>query len=133
MFIRPSLLPLSLLIFCSAALHAQDTRLITGTVLDASNSQPLPFTSVGLKKQLIGIVTNEAGKFDMLIPAGAEDDTLVINSFGFRRTGIAVKNIHEPITIRLKPDPVLLQEVDVVPISPEACIVMAMRMLKQNY
>lgn len=116
--------------FC---LYAQETRQITGKIIDATNNDPLPFVSIGLKKQLIGNVSNEVGNFDLIIPNTTNEDTLVVIGFGYHRLQLPVKNIHESLTIRLQPSPVLLQEVEVIPLSPELYIRMAMRKIAKNY
>ena len=45
----------------SIGLVAQDTRNLSGTVLDAATGEPLPFATVSLKGTSLGTVSNAHG------------------------------------------------------------------------
>lgn len=119
--------------FAGLSSMAQEKRLVTGRVTDASNGEAIPFANVSLKKQLIGIVTNDAGSFDFYIPEEADADTLMISFFGYRPTLIAVKAVSGPLQVKLQQNALELQEVVVRPLQPQEYIRMAMRRLKINY
>lgn len=112
---------------------AQEKRLVTGRVTDASNGEAISFANVSLKKQLIGIVTNEAGSFDFYIPQDSNNDTLLIGFFGYRPKLIPVSAINGVLQIKLEQNAMELQEVVVRPLPPQEYIRMAMRRLKINY
>lgn len=114
-------------------LRAQEKRLVSGSVTDAGTGEPISFATVSLKKQLIGIVTNEAGKFDFYIPQESDQDTLMIGFFGYKPRLIAVSAISAPLQVKLQQNAQELQEVVVRPLKPEEYIRMAMRRLKVNY
>lgn len=115
---------------CGAVLRAQ---VVSGSITDAVSGQPLAFASIGLKKNMSGTVSNEEGRFDFIIPANSETDTLVFMAFGYRRMAIAVSSASSPLSIRLTEAPVQLNEIDVKPKPPEFYITLAMRNLKNNY
>ncbi len=120
-------------VFAGTLLTAQEQHVISGVVTDAATREPLPFTTVALKKQLIGTVTNDEGKFDFYVPADAALDTLVIGYFGYKPQQIALSSISGPLSIRLQQNAVELQEVVVRPLKPEEYIRLAMRKVKENY
>src|SRR5690606_13127700 len=112
---------------------AQNKKLIRGTILDASNNDPIQFASVSLKKQLIGTVSNEEGKFDFYIPEELVDDSLLISFFGYKQKSIALSDIKSALDIKLKPSSFQLEEVVIRPMPPEYYIRAAMRKVKLNY
>jgi len=114
-------------------LISQNKRLISGNIIDAVTKEPLPFVTVSLKKQLIGVVTNEEGKFDLYVPPEVKNDTLFVNYLGYKHFLMDITEIKEPITIKLLETVVQLEEIVVRPLSPENYIQMAMRKIKQNY
>ena len=126
-------LALACLLLSSFSGLTQNKRLISGTVLNASTKEPLPYATVALKKQMIGIVTNEEGRFDLYIPDDAQEDTLLISYFGFKHGLIALNSIRSPLEIKLQSSAVELQEVVVRPSPPEHYIRLAMRYVSRNY
>jgi CarboxypepD_reg-like domain len=130
---RKTFLSLILLSLCVYPLLAQNKRLISGSVVNALNKEPLPFATVALKKLMIGIVTNEEGRFDLYIPEGSDQDTLYISYFGYKHTYIKVNSIQGSVNIALEPSAVELKEVVVRPLAAYYYILMAMRKVKQNY
>lgn len=112
---------------------AQEKVLVTGSVVDAVSGEALPFVTVSLKKQMIGIVTNETGRFDLFIPANLTEDTLVINYMGYKPQYYKVKSIQSPLNIRLQQSAIGLNEVIVKPQPPEFYIKLAILSIKNNY
>ena len=56
---------------------------ISGYVLDAATSEPLPFASIYLKSASIGTTTNEEGLFVFHLPVDRQADTVVISVIGY--------------------------------------------------
>ncbi|MDI1355092.1 MAG: carboxypeptidase-like regulatory domain-containing protein [bacterium] len=126
-------LALILGIFKSGFFFGQELSSVSGTVVVAASGQQIPYASLGIKKQLIGIVTNEDGKFELKLPADSENDTLVVIAFGYEHSKTAINSIRGHMILSLISAPIQLQEVDVIPLSPEQHIRMAMRKTAQNY
>ncbi|CAN5565177.1 hypothetical protein BH11BAC2_BH11BAC2_04140 [soil metagenome] len=125
-----SLIILHILSFPAAA---QSQRLITGIIKDDATKSPIPFVSVSLKHKFIGTSTNDDGAFDFYIPEDAADDTLVINSLGYRSVYFAVNTIDKSIMVALKSNLIELKEVVITPLNPTDYIRLALRMAKFNY
>jgi hypothetical protein len=130
---RPLVLAALLLVLSTAFVNAQDKRLVSGSVTDAATGEPVPFATVSLRKQLIGIVTNEEGKFDFYIPAESDNDTLMIGFFGYKPRLMALSSITGFVQVKLDQNAMELQEVVVRPLKPQEYIRMAMRRVKINY
>jgi len=130
---RKFMLFLVVLLAGQASLIAQQKRLITGSVIDVATKATLPFVTVSLKKKLIGVVTNEEGKFDLYLPAEILADTLLVNYLGYKHFLMDIAEIKDPITIKLEETVVELEEIVVRPLMPEHYIRMATRRIAENY
>jgi hypothetical protein len=133
--LQPRVLVLMVLLFVFSApfVNAQEKRLVSGSVTDATTGEPIPFATVSLRKQLIGIVTNEEGKFDFYIPAESGNDTLMVGFFGYKPKLTALSDINGFLAVKLNQNAMELQEVVVRPLPPQEYIRMAMRRVKVNY
>ncbi len=78
------------LCFAARPTKAQVAQL-KGVVVDKDTKEPLPFTSIGLKDEQVGALTNEHGLFMVPAPTKADQDTLLIMALGYHRRAIAVK------------------------------------------
>lgn len=133
LYFRTLILSLLLSVFSTTLVNAQEKRLISGRVTDASSGEAIPFATVSLRKQLIGIVTNEEGRFDFYVPADTENDTLMVGFFGYKPKLMALSSINGVLQIKLDQNAMELQEVVVRPLTPQEYIRMAMRRVKVNY
>ena len=64
---------------------------IKGTIVDKDTKEPLPFTSIGLKKEQVGALSNEHGVFIVPAPTKNTTDSLVIVALGYARRAVLVK------------------------------------------
>ncbi len=122
-----------LVLLFSKSAHAQKQRLISGNVKDIDTKAPMQFISISLKKKFMGTTTNENGDFDFYVPEDAYDDTLVINSLGYKPEYLAVNLIDKPIQVTLKSNLIELKEVVIRPLNAADYIRLAMRRVKYNY
>jgi CarboxypepD_reg-like domain len=87
--------------------------LISGTVTDAENSEPLSFASVVISNKPNGTITNSSGSFDLRLPADFQNDTLVISMMGYRSVKLPIAGDQTDIVVKMQPEPVMLKEVEV--------------------
>ncbi|MGJ7033554.1 SusC/RagA family TonB-linked outer membrane protein [Niabella hirudinis] len=79
-----------LAILSGSALQAQDTRKITGKVMDPSNKQPLVGVTISLSDSAQGLTaTDENGNFSVVVPANAV--TLHFSNVGFKKKTVSIK------------------------------------------
>ncbi|WP_262895778.1 carboxypeptidase-like regulatory domain-containing protein [Hymenobacter ruricola] len=64
---------------------------IKGVIVDKDTKEPLPFTSIGLKNEQIGALSNEHGQFIVPAPTKNADDSLVVVALGYARRAVLVK------------------------------------------
>lgn len=101
---------LFLLSFSLASVYAQDIQ-VKGTVISATDNEPLPGVNVSVKGNTsIGTITDFDGNFILSVPS---DATLQISFIGFKTQEIQVAGKPEIHAI-LKEDTETLEEVVVV-------------------
>lgn len=98
-----------LLLMCSLALQAQ-TRQITGTVISAEDSQPIPGVSIYVKGSTLGTTSDIDGKYTLDVPSDAS--TLVFSFIGMKALELPISG--SVIDATLETDVLGLEEVTVV-------------------
>jgi outer membrane receptor protein involved in Fe transport len=93
--------------FCPAG--AQN---ISGTVKDASTNESLIGATVSIKGSSSGTVTDEDGKFQLQVEQSFPI-TLIISYIGYLNKEVEVKEVSSSLTIKLQPDKITLQAVQV--------------------
>ena len=117
----------------SVGLVAQDTRLLTGAIYDASTGEPLPYATVSLKGTSIGTVSNAQGIYNFKIP-GRSQYPLVANFIGYDPFEIAVEDIKEDrLDIKLKSSTIELKELVIRPVTPAEYVKLAVSKFPENY
>ena len=89
-----SLLYFALFFFgLSTLAQAQATApvLLAGKIIDKETKEPLPFTSVSLRDEQTGALSNEFGVFQLPAPTKNEQDSLVIMALGYKHLAVVVK------------------------------------------
>src|SRR6476646_2193186 len=69
---------------------AQQAQL-KGVIVDKDTKEPLPFSSIGLKNEQIGALSNEHGQFVVPAPTQNTADSLVVVALGYGRRAVLVK------------------------------------------
>ena len=64
---------------------------IKGVIVDKDTKEPLPFSSIGLKNEQIGALSNEHGIFIVPAPTQNPADSLVVVALGYARRAVLVK------------------------------------------
>ena len=64
---------------------------IKGLIVDKDTKEPLPFSSIGLKSEQIGALSNEHGQFIVPAPTKNADDSLIVVALGYARRAVLVK------------------------------------------
>jgi len=85
---------------------------VTGKIT-GDTGEPLPGVSIGLKGTSQGTVTDADGNFNLNVPDGQENGTLVVSYIGFVSQEVQIAN-RSVVNIQLKTDTKALEEVVVV-------------------
>ncbi len=85
------LLFIALFLVATAPLANAQKAEIKGVIVDKDTKEPLPFTSIGLKNEQIGALSNEHGQFVVPAPTQNTADSLVVVALGYGRRAVLVK------------------------------------------
>jgi hypothetical protein len=105
-----------ILIFCCSTLWAQDreTVRISGTIINAEDSESVPFVHIINVTKRTGSTSDQYGRFSIEIP---KSDTLYFSSVGFRVTRItfadSTKNRYDNLRVLLYPETITLSPVEI--------------------
>ena len=132
---RPTFIVVFLLVAQMISLNtfAQDNSVISGTIINGEDQEPLPFASIRLKNHPIGTISNENGDFDFYIPKSKRTDTLNISFIGFNSYEVPLVNINRKLEIVLTPSSNVLDEVILTEKDPLDYIKKALERLPDNY
>jgi hypothetical protein len=107
---------------------------ITGVVANSKNNKPIPYANVFLPGQSNGTIANSEGAFELVLPASADIDSLVISSVGFNQETITASDfLLGPIEIKLDPQVLLIREVVVHPENPMDLLDGMLKNKPENY
>jgi hypothetical protein len=82
---------IALFLACSATSALAQQVQIKGVIVDKDTKEPLPFTSIGLKNEQIGALSNEHGQFIVPAPTQNTADSLIVVALGYARRAVLVK------------------------------------------
>ncbi len=84
-----------------------------GVIVDAQSGDPLPYVNVGINGKDLGVLSNEAGLFEIDLSAASLHDTLQITSVGYDLEMIPIKDLRNGrIAIQLYSTNYFIREVD---------------------
>ncbi|MFL9483484.1 serine hydrolase [Chitinophagaceae bacterium LWZ2-11] len=120
--------------FCCIA-YTQNTTTITGSVIDASNKQPIAAVSITLNKNSSGTVTNASGAFALSVSGLSTSDTLKVSCIGYSTKYIPVSAMQKNVAlnIKLEPNAVELKEAVIEARDPLKLINKAIARIPDNY
>jgi hypothetical protein len=117
-------------------ISAQESRMLSGRVIDQKSARPLSNASVTLKSRTISTVANTEGEFGFYIPGLYANDTLRISVMGYEFYTIPLRevNFSKTLVVRLNPSALTLQEVTVsATLSAEDILSAAIDRIPVNY
>lgn len=94
-------------------------QLITGSVFDKKESNPIPFANILVKGTHIGTVSNEAGKFELSARQLKKEFTLIVSVIGYKTIHVLSSKIraNSTLDIRLEESVIELKEVVITYVS----------------
>ncbi|RMG76718.1 MAG: hypothetical protein D6714_20895, partial [Bacteroidetes bacterium] len=115
-------------------LWAQDLRIVSGKVLDATTGRPISFAHVGIPERGIGTTTADDGSFVFKVPEQYAHSTLMVSFIGYKTYEKALSEVHSPVTIKIRPMPTDLKEIVIMDEGHiENIIRKAVRNIPKNY
>jgi hypothetical protein len=107
---------------------------ITGLILDAETSEPLPFATIALKNKGRGTVSNNNGEFGLKITSDFANDTLSVSYLGYVGREIPLKHaIGNNFKISMRRDYIPIPEIIIRNQIPQEIISKARVAIPHNY
>ena len=138
MFRKTVIFILTMIIF-SITVSAQQVTYFDGKIINTFTGKPVPFSTVRLKTNQLGVYANADGDFKIANNPEFLTDSIIITCIGYRRKSVAVSELTDQKvnSISLSPSIYGLGEVTVFAtrkkLSSVPIIVRAIRNIKRNY
>jgi len=113
---------------------SQNIKYITGKIVDAETSEPLPFATLALKNTGKGTVTNNNGNYGMKLTPDLLNDTLSVSYLGYTRKEIPVKEASaNNLIIRMKREFISIPEIIIKTQNPQEIVARTLKAIPKNY
>jgi CarboxypepD_reg-like domain len=123
----------------SALLYPQSAEYINGKVINSTTTDPVPFATIKLKYNQLGVYANAEGDFKIAPNPEFQNDSLIITCIGFKQSSLAFNDLSDKNVNKVFLDPVIygLSEVKVIAsrskLNSLAIIRRAIRKIVNNY
>lgn len=107
--------------------------LILGSVADGSDKKPLEMVNIGVEGEAIGTVTNDDGRFELLLPPGFVGKNLSFSRLGYFKNIVAIPPRDTTLAIVLDEMVIPLPEVVVRYVKPSIVMQEVVRRRPFNY
>jgi hypothetical protein len=116
------------------SLLPEETKYITGVIVDEETFEPLPFATIGLKNKGKGTVTNNNGEFGLKITRELFNDTLSVSYLGYVRNEIPISQvIADELSISMKREFISIPEIIIKNQIPQEIIYKTVLAIRRNY
>ena len=123
----------SLIIVDEKGISSSDYLRVSGKIVDSKKFDPIPFANISIKGKTFGTITNLDGEFILKIHPEEKEDTVLFSSLGYSPKAIPVKGLSENELIQLRESAIEIEEIKVVPITPDYVMDMVYDKIKVNY
>ena len=120
-------------------LFSQSSDFIEGKVINSVTGKPVPFATIKLKTNQLGVYANADGDFKISRNTDFQDDSVMFTCIGFKQSSLAYKDLSEITVNKVFLSPVVygLSEVKIIAsrkkLSALALIRRAIRNISKNY
>ncbi len=106
---------------------------LSGKLLDAKKTFPLPFASVSILNKPIGTITNADGEFLLKISPIYKNEQIIFSCLGYGQKVLLVPDLLDIKTISLDPISINIREISVKSITPEEILNNVFKFKIKNY
>jgi hypothetical protein len=76
-------------------LYPQSAEYFDGKIINSTTSQPVPFATIKLKNNQLGVYANAEGDFKVARNADFQNDSLIITCIGFKQSSLAFQDLSD--------------------------------------
>ncbi len=106
---------------------------ISGQVTDADEQNPVPYASVTIGDESIGTMTNQDGRYDLVIPFRLRNSRINFRCLGYSEETIPLTDTTKTLNININPVSIKLREIEVRPVFPEQILKTFRQKIDENY
>ncbi|MBN2524021.1 MAG: carboxypeptidase-like regulatory domain-containing protein [Bacteroidales bacterium] len=122
------------MLISTGVLYCQSYIQVNGRVVDSLTHKPLPYTTIRIVGTTQGIITNEKGYFQILIPDSLRNKDLNFSFMGYNSYRKSISSLKNKTNlISLSQSKFKIREVIIRQNTPEMIIKKAIRRIKDNY
>lgn len=94
-------------------LNSKNDFLIEGEVIDMASKVPIPYVNIGIENSNIGTVSDENGRFEIVIPRGYKQDSISFSCVGYKKEKRVIHSAldTESTNVQMEQSAFLLDEV----------------------
>lgn len=115
------------------ALQPADVIKVSGSIIDASTDEPLPYANISIPDEPIGTISNQSGEFEFILPRKYIGRTIAISSIGYTRQNVTIPHNDTTVSVVLFETAFRLPEVKVMAIPALVIIKRFMENRDKNY
>lgn len=108
-------------------------KIVRGIVIDSSNKNSLPYSTISILNKGVGSISNQDGKFNFKIKEEYFLDTLIISHLGFTPIQIKISELTEYHNFKLIEKAISLQEILIRWTDPKELLINSLHAVKNNY
>lgn len=105
----------STIVLFTCSLFSQ--KVVSGSIVDSETNETIPYVNIGILKQSLGTVSNEAGKFEFEVQDDFMNDTIRVSSIGYKTISLVatdfIKTLEANTVLALTADVTELAEVTI--------------------
>ena len=95
-------------------LFVNGQKSITGRVVDKKTRTELSYATIQLQHSSRGTVSDDKGRFRLVVPENVKSDTVIVSFIGYRNEKISISKAEKDVTIFLTPIAFNISEFTVV-------------------
>ncbi|MDD2564956.1 MAG: carboxypeptidase-like regulatory domain-containing protein [Salinivirgaceae bacterium] len=101
-------------LFLLLPLFVNGQQSITGRVFDKESRTELLYATIQLQHSSRGTVSDDKGRFRLVVPKNSKSDTVIVSFIGYRNEKISIKDMEKDATVFLTPIAFNIREFTVV-------------------
>jgi hypothetical protein len=115
-------------------IYCQKYVQVTGQIIDSASHKPLAYSTIKIENTTQGIISNEAGYFQLLVPDSLKNSHLSISYLGYKSYRNSISALmNKSNVIKLSESKIAINELIIRQITPETIIKRAIRRIEHNY
>ncbi len=97
-------------------LLSQSVNFIEGKVLSSASPDPVPFATIHLRDNQLGVYANADGDFKIMRSTEFQSDSVIVTCIGYKRYSVAYRNLSDSTVNRIYLNPIIynLAQVNVI-------------------